>query len=380
MSSLEQLHFEHFGKTNVRYFQAPARINIIGEHVDYLGGLVLPAAIDFYTKISISENKESEYRIYATQFEETLKIPKITFQKEKAWANYILGVISEFEKLGHKVPFFDMVVSGNIPTGSGLSSSASLEVVVAYALNTLFGFGLDLKELALLAKRAENLFVGVNCGIMDQFAIAFGKQNHCILLNTETLEYSYHLFDLGKFDFFLIKSSVKHALNDGSYNAIRESCESALRKIQKDSPEIQFLYSLSEDFAKIYISLSDTERQRCEHVVGERKRTKQILDYFQSNQISSAGELLTETHWSLSKLFQVSCKETDFIVEYAMEQRSLGARMIGGGFGGCILVLDSIQNLEGWYPEFEKKYQRKFGLNPQLLKFKICNGVSEIEN
>ncbi len=376
---------KQFGSTEgVRMYQAPARINIIGEHVDYLGGSVLPAAIDFFIKAAIKPTERESYRFYSLNYESFYESSEITKSEKSPWVNYIMGVMYEFEKRGCKIPKFDLAFGGDIPTGSGLSSSAALEVVIGYALNEIFQFGMDKKEIAQIGQSAENHFVGTKCGIMDQFAIAFGKENHCIELNTSTLEYKYHPFRTGRYKFSLVQSNVKHTLNESEYNTRRIQCESALRKInefrrKENLPPIAELYDLSKDFTSDSIeSLTLEEKLRIRHVLTEKERTKAVIESLKKEDFHSLGIALTECHWSLSKNFEVSCVETDFLVNHLNEKGALGSRMIGGGFGGCVLVLGE----EGWidsiFEDVNQKYKASFGREADLLNFKIADGVRRI--
>ncbi|TGK50407.1 galactokinase [Leptospira kanakyensis] len=371
-----------FGKTTqpIRLFQAPARINIIGEHVDYLGGTVLPAAINFAVQVYLRPNNTSNYKLHSVTYNQTVEFQKPLLPNPKAaWADYIAGVIVEIEKKGHLVPGFDFLVDGNIPQGSGLSSSAALEVVTAFAIKETFSFPISREEVAVIGQKAENLFVGTKCGIMDQFIISVGKANDCISLNTDTLNYSYHHFDLGNYEFYLINSNVKHSLKDSAYNKRRSECESALLKIQTKYPNFTQLYevNLSEEELN-HCHLTSEESKRTKHVTSERERTKIVITGLESGNFIEVGSALFHTHWSLSKDFEVSCPETDFIVDSLQNLGVTGARMIGGGFGGCVLVLDKKDHFSKIEEVLKKSYQQKFNLALDFYKFQISDGVKEI--
>lgn len=369
-----------FGKnpSPIRHFTAPARINIIGEHVDYVGGIVLPAAINFSIQAVIQQNETDDFNLYSDDFQQTTKITR-PFQNSKdyPWSDYIVGVISELEKKGFKIPGFNLLIHGNIPQGAGLSSSAALEVVVGYAISNLFSLKLSREEIALIGQAAENHFVGTNCGIMDQFIIATGKKDFCISLNTDSLEYKYHKFDLGEFEFYLINSNVKHSLKDSAYNQRRKECESALSKIQKFNSEIKDLYSF-EPNSEIQYPFTKEELFRIQHITSEKKRTETIISSLTNGNFSQVGKSLYECHWSLSKNYEVSCEETDYIVAFLQNQGTLGARMIGGGFGGCVLVLDKKENFSAISAELEKNYKQKFGHGVSYYQFTISDGVKEL--
>lgn len=377
---MELEFYKQFGNPESpgRKFSAPARINIIGEHVDYLGGIVLPAAIDFSIDIVIRPNSSHVYRFYSENFKSFITVSEIKKAEKHTWVNYILGVIDQLQKRNLTVPGFDLSMNGNIPQGAGLSSSAALEVVVGFALSTLYNFNLSRTEIALIGQAAENEFVGTKCGIMDQFIISQGKKNNCISLNTNSLEFSYHQFDLQDKEFYLIQSNVKHSLKDSAYNTRREECESALRKIQEINPNLDNLYDLEETFDLSKVSLSLEERKRVQHVLSEKNRTKNTIAGLLSQNFDLVGKSLYECHWSLSKNFEVSCPETDFIVETLQKESILGARMIGGGFGGCVLVLDNKNSNKSYQSMLQDSYKNLFHKELSFYHFSICDGVHEI--
>ena len=379
--SLLKLFYDKFGgEGKPRFFRSPARINIIGEHVDYVGGLVLPAAIQFSTNLLVRPNSSPTYRIYSTFFDSFLELKSIEYQTEQKWANYILGMILEIQKEGFSIPGFDMLVEGNIPQGAGLSSSASLEVGVGFSLSECFSFEIPREKIAILGQRAENNFVGTKCGIMDQFIISVGKKNQCILLNTETLSYSYTNIKADDHEFYLVNSNVKHSLETSAYNTRREECESAFTKLKSKFPSYKNLYSIFENEINFLdFQLTDTEYKRVQHISGEKKRTENIIRAFSDGNMKLAGSILTKTHQSLSKLFEVSCPETDFLVNSLISEEVSGARMIGGGFGGCILVLDKIGKKEKLEAKVKKSYFDKFGIEAEFYSFQISDGVSELQ-
>jgi galactokinase len=378
MFSTKPILIQKFGEGDkIHEFKAPARINIIGEHVDYLGGYVLPAAISFEVRISIRKNNLNSYRIYSVQYDKIFSGSELIKQeKDFFWVNYILGIIDQFHKEGHIISGFDMVLDGNIPQGAGLSSSAAVEVNTAYAISKIFNIDISREKLALMGQAAENQFVGTNCGIMDQFIIANAKKDTCILLNTATLEKEYHKIDLKNFEFYLINSNVKHSLHDSDYNNRRKECESALAKAKKILPNLQNLYELEK--IENSFMFDKNEIKRVQHVISEKNRTNRILSLFKSGSISEAAQILFEAHESLSKMFEVSCEEIDYLIQELKKQNVAGARMIGGGFGGCILVLDSIGKKEKITEELKEKYFAKFNLKAEIYSFQITEGVTEL--
>ncbi len=362
-----------------RLFISPARINIIGEHVDYLGGLVLPATIDLHTQIAISPFPEKKWIFHSVQFHETVELKNFSYQNEHKWVNYILGVFVEFEKKGIEIPGLQIAISGTIPHGAGLSSSASLEVGIGFALSEILRLGLSRKEIALIAQKAENEFVGMKCGIMDQFVIANGQKNSALLLDTSTLNFEYKNINLGNCEFYLIDSKVKHELEASDYNVRRKECEEALIKIKEKFPDLVNLYSLSIDQNLDELNLSNKLKKRVKHVLGEKKRTEDAIYYLNSGRPDQLGKVLYESHASLSNLYEVSCQEIDFLVDLLHNEDVIGARMIGGGFGGCVLVLDKIGNFERISNRVWKDYYSQFNIQLEFYRFQIDDGVREIE-
>jgi len=381
VDAIQKTFFElHGSGIPPRIFRSPARINIIGEHVDYLGGLVLPAAIQFSTILAIRPNQTNNYRIFSKQFDSLLELKDLNHLKANTWGNYILGVLSELSKEGYLYSGFDLVVDGDIPQGAGLSSSASLEVGVGFALSEIFHLGISREKIAVLGQRAENNFVGTKCGIMDQFIISVGKEDHCILLDTESLSYTYSSINAGNHEFYLVNSNVKHSLETSAYNRRREECESLYHKLSKKITGYKNLYSLPEkEINFLDFQLTIEESNRGKHVFGEKQRTKDIIHAFSEGDLKTAGTLLTQTHHSLSNLFEVSCPETDYLVDCLIAEGVLGARMIGGGFGGCIIVLDEKGKMNKIASKVKKMYMEKFSIDADFYSFQISDGVSELK-
>ncbi|EQA44282.1 galactokinase [Leptospira broomii serovar Hurstbridge str. 5399] len=363
-------------ESEFRFFSAPARINIIGEHVDYAGGIVLPAAIDFRVYAAVRKNGTDEYRLHSLDFKASKVAKEIKYDEDRTWANYVLGVVSEAKKRGLSVPGFDLSFGGNIPQGAGLSSSAAVEVVTCYALSELFGWGLSLKEIALLSQAAENKFVGVNCGIMDQLIISVAKKESCISLNTKTLDYEFHPLELRNCEFYLIDSKKKHSLKESGYNERRTEVESATEKIRQLHPELSNLYDAEEKWVES-AGLSISEKKRALHVIGEKERTNNVIRNLISGDIRKIGSELFACNDSLSRLFQVTSPETDFIVNWLKSQKVIGARMIGGGFGGCVLVLDFSGRSDSLFSQLNPTYHLKFGHPAEIYHFQISDGVRE---
>lgn len=360
----------------LRFFSAPGRINLIGEHVDYAGGIVMPAAIDFRVSLSLRKTETAIFRIHSLDFHSTVSTKTLEYDSVHPWVNYILGVVSEAKKKGLYLSGFDLAFTGNIPQGAGLSSSAAVEVATAFALSRLFDWGLSQEEIALLGQAAENHFVGVNCGIMDQFIISTAKKDSCISLDTSALKYEYLPLDLPGFEFYLIDSKVKHNLKESDYNQRRQEVESAERKFRPFSTERKSLYDVDPNLMD-RAGLSPEERKRTLHITGEKNRVQNVTRCLQNGDAIGLGKELYACHESLSQNFQVSCEETDFIVDYLHSGEVVGARMIGGGFGGCVLVLDRENRSGEIFSGLQKKYEQRFGFSPEIYRFRISDGVKE---
>ncbi|HEY8540984.1 MAG TPA: galactokinase [Pseudothermotoga sp.] len=345
-------------------FRAPGRVNIIGEHTDYNDGFVLPFAIDRYVEVEI---KPSDKYIFTSQMmNETISLEK--FQKLGKWTDYIMGVVWAIEQEGYKTTPVQVNVFSNLPVGAGLSSSAALEIATAYGISEVFGLKIDKMKLVQIGVKAEREFVGVRCGVMDQFTAVFAKKDYAIFLDTSNLKYEYVPLNLNDFELALIDSNTKHELSSSEYNKRREECETVLKKLDKKS----FRDISYEDLAK----LDSVLRKRARHVLDENKRVTLSVRALKNSEIFLLGSLLYESHVSLRDLYEVSCDETDFIVGFLRgELGILGARMVGGGFGGSVLVLARAGCIKGAFEELEKSYFERFGKKPTLIKIKSNDGV-----
>jgi galactokinase len=330
-----------FQKKPEHIFLSPGRINIIGEHVDYNDGFVLPAAINKYICFAISKNKNSECVLVAKDLNEAYSFDiKDNLQPvEKMWVNYIIGVLHQLKEKGLPEKGFTIVFSSTIPMGAGLSSSAALECGIAYAMNKMFQLKLSKEEIARIGQKAEHTFAGVNCGIMDQFASVFGKKNKVIKLDCTTLAYEYHKADFKEYQLVLFDSCVKHTHLTSGYNDRRNEVEQGLAIIKANYPEVISFRNCTE---KMVLSLKNTLSEiifnRCLFVVQEIERVPLAIKALSNGNINQLGELMTKTHYGLSELYEVSCPEMDFLVTEALgEAEVVGARMMGGGFGGCTI-------------------------------------------
>ncbi len=373
-----------FQKTPDYLFLSPGRINIIGEHIDYNDGFVLPAAINKYICFAISKTDDSECAIIAKDLNETFNFNWNDELKpiDKMWVNYILGVLYQLKENNFEMQGFNMVFSSTIPMGAGLSSSAALECGIGFALDTLFNLGLSKKEIALIGQKSEHTFVGVNCGIMDQFASVFGKKNKVIKLDCTTLDYQYYKANFKKYSLLLLDSKVKHTHLTSGYNVRRKEVEKGLSIIKKHFPEVTTFRHCNETMVlELRDKLGETLFKRCHYVVKEIQRVKDAVIAIENSDFKKLGKLMTETHLGLSKEYEVSCEEIDFLVDSIQNEKSvLGSRMMGGGFGGCSINLVEKGSENDLINKIAAKYKSTFGIDLKSYKIKISQGTSLIKN
>jgi len=371
-------HFEKiFQKTPDYIFLSPGRINIIGEHVDYNDGFVMPAAINKYICFAISKNDNSECMLVAKDLNETCKFDLNDELKpvDKMWVNYILGVLHQLKNKG-LTNGFNIVFSSTIPMGAGLSSSAALECGIGYAMNKLNNLGLTKEEIALIGQNSEHTFVGVNCGIMDQFASVFGKKNCVIKLDCNTLEYEYFKADFKKYSLLLLDSNVKHTHLTSGYNVRRQEVEQGLAMIKQHFPEVKTFRDCTEIMLLgLKEQLGETIFKRCRFVVREIQRVRDAAKALTNSDFKKLGELMSETHEGLSKDYEVSCEEIDFLVDAVRHEKTvLGSRMMGGGFGGCSINLIEKGSEKELIEKISAEYHAAFGIELKAYKVKISKG------
>ena len=362
-------------------YRAPGRINLIGEHTDYNDGFVLPAAIDKEVIYALQRNGSDIIRLYAYDLDEYFESNIRELVKSgKGWPDYLLGVVDEISKLGCNIEGFDCVFGSNIPIGAGLSSSAALETGLAYGLNDIFEFDLDKLEIIRLSQRAENNFVGMNCGIMDQFASVNGKEGHVFRLDCRSLQFEYFPINLSGISILLIDTMVKHSLASSAYNTRRQECEEGVQIISKFFPGIRSLRDVKPEMLDIQeLKKQDNVYKRCHYVVHEIVRVNAACDDLNNGRIEDFGQKMYETHVGLSRDYLVSCDELDFLVEMAREHKSVvGARMMGGGFGGCTINLVKNDGLEELIADIRAGYHSKFGADPGFYEVKIMDGVGTV--
>jgi len=362
--------------------KSPGRINIIGEHTDYNGGLVMPAAIDKGVYVAISKRDDEQIQLYAESYQERYvgTINKVS-KGEKAWANYIFGVVHGFLKRGFTLSGFNLYIYGDVPLGAGLSSSAAIECATAYALTQLYQLSVPKIDLALIAQKAEHEFAGVNCGIMDQFASVFGQRDCAMMLDCESLAYEYIPLKLEGYKLVLFNTNVKHSLSDSAYNQRREQCEQGVMWVKAYHPNVQYLRDVTPEMLKEHVLPKDTEvYTKCSYVVAEITRVKQAAAALKDGKLAELGKLMFETHKGLSKAYEVSCKELDFLVEEVRDlDEVLGARMMGGGFGGCTINIVKEEAIDGLISKLSQRYHDQFGLALSAYVVETGNGSQVID-
>lgn len=371
---------EVFGTEGVLY-TSPGRVNLIGEHTDYNGGFVFPGAIDKGIVAKIRLNGTDKVRLLSVDYDERAEFGLNEEDKpEQAWARYVFGVCRETIKRGGKVEGFDAAFAGDVPLGAGLSSSAALESTFAFAINDLFHNGIDLFELAKIGQSTEHNYCGVNCGIMDQFASCFGKAGSLIRLNCKTLEYKYFPFNPEGYRLVLVDSCVKHELASSAYNDRRKSCETAAAAIRENHPEVEFL----SDAKRIWLDevrdkISEEDFMRAEYVIGEVQRVLDVCDALERGDYVTVGEMMYQTHFGMSRLYEVSCEELDFLNSLARKCDVTGSRVMGGGFGGCTINLVKDELYEPFISAAKEQFTAKFGREPKIYDVVISDGARRLE-
>lgn len=358
---------------------SPGRINIIGEHTDYNDGFVFPAAINKGIVTAIQKSTADFCTAVSADFNETFEFllkNNIQSISNGGWRNYVLGVVAEIQKKGIKLEAFNVVFGGDIPVGSGLSSSAALENSIVFGLNELFGLGLSKKEMILISQQAEHNYVGVRCGIMDQYASMFGKENSALFLDCRTIEATEINIDLKEYQLVLINTNVKHRLSESAYNNRRSVCEKVASMLH-----ISALRDASEESLPIIkTKISGEDFQKALYVIQENKRVEKAVETLKNNDIPALGKLLYESHNGLQNQYKVSCEELDFLVDRAKENPDVvGARMMGGGFGGCTINIIAKSATELFIKNISKAYQKKFNNQCAVYFVEISEGTHLIK-
>lgn len=381
-NTLKENFRKYFPGQEPRIFAAPGRINIIGEHTDYNGGFVLPAAVDKAISIAICPNGTDKVHLVAVDRD----FAKVDFviggeQPSEQWASYFFGVVEEMRARGGKPGGFNALFGGDVPFGAGMSSSAALESAVGTALNTIFNLGFDKEMLAKIGQMTEHHYIGVRCGIMDQFASIFGKAGHVVKLDCRSLQYELVPFNPKGIRVVLIDTMVKHVLASSQYNVRREQCEAGVAVISKYKAGVKLLRDVTiEELEEHRSELDPVSFRRCAFVINENKRLDAACAAMEKGDFEEVGRQIYAAHEGLSKEYEVSCEELDFIVGIARTHAGvLGARMMGGGFGGCVIALVKENEADAYIADVKARYKVKFDKDPRVIEVAISDGAREIK-
>ncbi|WP_339072241.1 galactokinase [Fusobacterium animalis] len=367
----------------VETFFSPGRVNLIGEHTDYNGGFVFPCALDFGTYAVVKKREDKIFRMYSKNFQNLgiieFNLDNLVYEKKDDWANYPKGVIKTFLDRNYKINSgFDVLFFGNIPNGAGLSSSASIEVLTAIILKDLFKLDVDMIEMVKICQATENNFIGVNCGIMDQFAVGVGKKDNAILLDCNTLKYEYVPVKLKNMSIVIANTNKKRGLADSKYNARRADCQEAVKTLNKNGINIKYLGELTvAEFEKVKHFLTNEDQlKRATHAVTENERAKIAVEFLKKDDIAEFGRLMNKSHVSLRDDYEVTGLELDSLVEAAWEEKgTVGSRMTGAGFGGCTVSIVENDYVDSFIKNVGKKYKEKTGLEASFYIANIGDGA-----
>lgn len=371
---------KYFGDSEPRCFTAPGRINIIGEHTDYNGGFVLPGAVDKAITMAVRPNGTDIVNLISIDHDDAALFFRIGGpQPKEQWASYFYGVIEEMRKRGATVGGFNAVFGGDVPLGAGMSSSAALESCVGTALNAIFNLKFTKEELAKIGQMTEHNYIGVRCGIMDQFASIFGQKGKVVRLDCRSLMYDLVPFNPKGIEIVLIDTMVKHSLASSEYNVRRAQCEEGVAVIKKYLPNVELLRDVSiEELEAHRDEIDPMSFRRCAFVINENKRLMAACAAMEKGDFEEVGRQIYATHEGLSEEYGVSCPELDFIVSIAKEHKEvLGARMMGGGFGGCVIALVKKEGVADYVADVKEKYMVKFDKDPRVIEVSISDGARE---
>jgi galactokinase len=375
-TKIESIFYQKFeGKPLI--VRSPGRINIIGEHVDYNGGYVLPAAIDKYIYVAIDKRNDGLVGLYSVNFDVKIEVELSSLKPSNDFSTYIFGVIDQVIKRGHSISGFNIVIYGDIPVGAGLSSSAALESAVAFAINEVYQLGISKLELVSIAQSAESTFAGVNCGVMDMFASIYGQKDFAIKLDCDSLQYEYMPLAMDGYSLVLFNSNVKHSLASSAYNVRRRQCETGINRIKQFFPDVKTFKDVTESQLIEHLLPFDKEIfNRCLYVVKEIQRLNEACHFLAIGNLRALGQHLYATHEGLSKEYEVSCFELDFLIdEVKRNPNVLGARMMGGGFGGCTINIIRNEGIASLIDNVKINYLNATGLHLEVIKVETVNGT-----
>lgn len=382
---LYEKFYDIYGESgeNIRIFQSPGRVNMIGEHIDYNGGHVLPAAITMSTTVLARKTNDKRVRLIATDLNYVVQadLDRLEYYKDLKWGNYQLGVASQLMAEGYELEGCEMLFEDKVPLGSGLSSSAAIEVAAALAFSRLNGHEIPMKEIAGICQRAEHNYVGVKCGIMDQFASAMGKENHAILLDCKTLEHRYIPLETKDYRIIIANTNKKRSLGDSAYNERRSECEKALLELKTAYPGAEFLCDITPGGLRENIGLikDENRKKRAMHAVDENHRVMESAKALEKGDMGEFGRLMTESHESLRDKYEVSCFELDTLVGAALKTGgTAGSRMTGAGFGGCTVSLVKTESVDEFIEKVGTEYEEKTGLTASFYISPAAAGGGEV--
>ena len=370
--------FKELFKKEPLLIRSPGRINLIGEHTDYNDGFVFPAAIDKEIHFAVAKNNEEMFRFFALDLRESFEMKIADLSKtDTSWANYLLGVAAQYKKAGYELTGIDCVFGGNIPLGAGLSSSAAIENGFAFALKEILEAPVSKIQMIKMAQKAEHEYAGVMCGIMDQFASMTGKKDHAIKLDCRSLDYEYADIDLKDYGILLCNTNVKHELASSEYNTRREECETGVRLLQQYDDQIKALRDVSLELLKEHQNeFEPIVYKRCEFVVKENLRVEKAFSALAKNDIKSLGLLMYKSHEGLRDDYDVSCKELDLLFDMAKKSEDVvGARMMGGGFGGCTINIVKKEKMNSFSEDIMREYYKITEIKPEIYTVNITDGT-----
>ena len=362
-------------------YTSPGRVNLIGEHTDYNGGFVFPGAIDKGIYAAINPNGTDKVRAYSVDYDGQVEFGMNEEDApQESWARYIFGVCREMKKRGFEPKGFDTVFVGDVPLGAGMSSSAALESTFANALNEIFNLNIDRFELARIGQSTEHNYCGVKCGIMDQFASVFGKKGHLMRLNCATMEFEYFPFNPEGYKVVLLDTVVKHELASSAYNKRRESCENACAHIKARHPEVNYLSDATMTMLdEVKAEISEEDYMRAVYVIGEKQRVLDVCAALEKGDYATVGDRMFGTHYGMSKEYEVSCEELDFLNDVAKQCGVTGSRVMGGGFGGCTINLVKEDLYDNFIATAKKEYLAKYNREPKVYDVVISDGARRIK-
>jgi galactokinase len=382
MDPVKQSHVEEYGKAPEIIASAPGRVNLMGEHTEYNDGFLLPMAIDFTVRVAVSRRKDSHLRFYSVDYKDRKRatLPTLRYRKEDRWANYPKGIIAQFMERGQPLGGMDITIHGDIPQGAGLSSSAALEVATALAIQDLYGIEIGREDLAKLAQKAENEFVGVKSGVVNQFISRLAKEGHAMLLDSRSLTYHHVPLSLKGVKILITNSKVPHGLADSEYARRREDCRTCVELLSARKPGTALRDYSPADVRDSMGLLPEATRKKCLHVVEENQRVIDAEEALRRKDLVGFGKLMNRSHESLRDLYEVSCPELDWLVKRASETEGVyGSRLTGAGFGGCTVTLIEEEAIPA-YHEHILQYERIFGFKPEVYVCRPSAGARIVEN